>query len=112
MDKLYVGLTYQVGTPVMLFDREGVGFVTKITHGRRPYHVQMLDGNRYVCSDAHLRVVTDPDARAEAAKVRRDLVRDAAAALGLTGNVYRQRYGRSARVAQQILTPTETERTA
>lgn len=66
MDKLYVGLTYRVGTPVMLFDREGVGFVTKITHGRRPYHVQMLDGNRYVCSDAHLRVVTDPDARAEA----------------------------------------------
>ena len=48
----------------------------------------------------------------EAAKVRRDLVRDAAAALGLTGNVYRQRYGRSARVAQQILTPTETGRTA
>jgi len=47
---------YHIGDAVEVRGR-GNGFVKKITHGGRPYHVQVGD-NTYVCSSAHLTRLT------------------------------------------------------
>ena len=63
-----------VGAAVTIPSRGVTGYVEKITHGARPYHVKTTDGQRYVCSNTHLVWASAEDkAEADAAKARADV---------------------------------------
>jgi hypothetical protein len=58
----------------------GLGYVTKITRGARPYHVTLVDGGKvYVCSFAHLLEPTDEN-KATAKQAYLDSLMDESAA--------------------------------
>lgn len=63
----------------------GLGYVKKITRGRTPYHVRMLDDSRTLtCSNRHLEEATGDDERRARSAYSADLLDDSYAFSELT----------------------------